>query len=100
MYALKFRPNKNVGGIGPARGIEKGSMSEHTIASSQHMRLLRKRITYQREIIVMLIEEVTTLVSRSLVGSLSCDLSLLISIAKYQCGNCPTSHRGARLEWD
>ena len=33
-------------------------MSDHTIASSQQLNLLKKRNTYQREVIEMLIEEV------------------------------------------
>lgn len=57
IYVIKFRPEKTVGGIGPARGVERGSMSEHTIASTQKINLLKKRNAYQREVIQMLIEE-------------------------------------------
>jgi gamma-aminobutyric acid type B receptor len=60
IYAIKFRPDKTVGGVGPARGLEKDSMSEHTIASSEQLNMLKKRNVYQREVIQMLIEEVHT----------------------------------------
>ncbi|XP_062522159.1 gamma-aminobutyric acid type B receptor subunit 2-like isoform X2 [Corticium candelabrum] len=57
IYVLKFHPDKFVGGIGPARAVEKGSMSDHTIASTHHINLLRRRSAHQLEIITTLIEE-------------------------------------------
>ncbi|XP_062521755.1 gamma-aminobutyric acid type B receptor subunit 2-like isoform X2 [Corticium candelabrum] len=57
IYVLKFHPDKSVGGIGPARAVEKASMSEHTIASSHDINQLRKRSEHQLELITTLIEE-------------------------------------------
>ena len=59
IYAVYFRATKDVEGLGTVRGIERMSMSEHRIAESSKVSALKRQNMYMKEVIEMLIREVS-----------------------------------------
>lgn len=62
VYAVVFRKKEAVTGLGKVRGRERASMSDHCILGAQSVAALKRQNGYFKEVIQMLIEEVSFII--------------------------------------